>query len=132
MGAQAKTLVLVADDDPIVRRVVERVLGAPDRMILTAGNGEEALRIARSLRPSLIILDVLMPGLSGHEVCRALRAQPEMRAIAILMLTGLCAVRDEVEGLDMGADDYLAKPFDAAQLNARADALLRGRCWGRS
>lgn len=120
-----KNTVLIADDDPGVRRILERVLSAANRSVVAVETGPAAVEAAVAHRPSLIILDVMMPGLDGRQVCAALRADSRTWDIPILMVTGLCAVADEVGGLDAGADDYVAKPFHTADLTARVDALLR-------
>ncbi|MCE5237065.1 response regulator transcription factor [bacterium] len=114
--------VLIVDDDPSVRDLLTMYFAKDQFTVRTAANGEEAVAAVAAARPSLIILDIMMPGKDGYEVCRELRAQG---TVPIIFLT---ARDDEVEpivGLEMGADDYVTKPFNARELVARARAVLR-------
>ncbi len=115
--------ILVVDDEPALADGLERVLRLAGYQVAVAGDGLEGLRLAESLRPDAVVLDVLMPGLDGFEVCRRLRAGGSR--VPILMLTARDGVGDLVEGFDVGADDYLAKPFAVEELRARVGALLR-------
>jgi two-component system, OmpR family, response regulator MprA len=114
--------ILVVDDDPNILRVMQRGLGFEGFRVQVAQSGEEALAAARDSEPDLVILDLMLPGLDGIEVCRRLRGG--LRT-PILMLTARDQVRDKVAGLEAGADDYLAKPFVFDELVARVRALLR-------
>jgi two-component system response regulator MprA len=114
--------ILVVDDDPHILKAVQRGLGFEGYRVQTAASGEEALSVARDNEPDLIILDLMLPGVDGFEVCRRLRGG---LSTPILMLTARDAVRDKVAGLEAGADDYLAKPFAFDELVARVRALLR-------
>jgi two-component system response regulator MprA len=116
------TRILVVDDDPHILSVVSRGLHFEGYDVQTAANGSEALRIARADLPNVIVLDVMLPGMDGLEVCRRLRRGAN---VPILMLTARDAVPDRIAGLDSGADDYLVKPFDFDELLARIRALLR-------
>ncbi|MCL4448816.1 MAG: response regulator transcription factor [Actinobacteria bacterium] len=117
--------ILVVDDDPAIRRSLNRALKLEGYEVDTAVDGQTALDQLTTNTYNAIILDVLMPGIDGLEVCRRLRnVQDET---PILMLTALDAVSDRVTGLDIGADDYLPKPFALAELLARVRALLRRR-----
>ncbi len=116
------TMILVVDDDPKIRSVLSRGLRFEGYDVQLAADGLEALRIARADPPDLIVLDVMLPGMDGLEVCRRLRRGT---AVPILMLTARDAVPDRIAGLDSGADDYLVKPFDFDELLARIRALLR-------
>jgi two-component system, OmpR family, response regulator MprA len=116
------TTVLVVDDDPNIRSVVSRGLRFEGYDVQVAADGPAALQCARTTPPDVVVLDVMLPGMDGLEVCRRLRRG--MRA-PILMLTARDAVPDRVAGLDSGADDYLVKPFDFDELLARIRALLR-------
>jgi two-component system, OmpR family, response regulator MprA len=120
MGVQ--TRVLVVDDDPAVRSAVSRALRV-DYDVDEAADGAEALAHHASAAADAIVLDLLMPGLDGLEVCRALRRRQDR--VPILVVTARDAVSDRVEGLDAGADDYLVKPFAVEELRARVRALLR-------
>jgi two-component system response regulator MprA len=117
-----RAYVLVVDDDARIAAAVRRALVYEGFEAEAAGDGERALRMAAERPPDLVILDVLMPGLDGIEVCRRLRQAGD---VPILMLTAKDGTADRVRGLDSGADDYLVKPFAYAELMARVRALLR-------
>lgn len=119
------TKILIVDDDPKIRTVVRRGLAYEGYRVVEAASGQEGLDKAREHLPQLVILDVMMPGLDGLEVTRRLRAGGD--EVAILMLTARDEVKDRVEGLETGADDYLVKPFNFEELLARVHALLRRR-----
>ena len=115
--------ILAVDDDPKILNLMRRGLAFAGYGVDLAANGEEALAIARERPPDLVVLDVMLPGLDGLEVCRRLRAgEPNL---PILLLTAKDRVPDRVAGLDAGADDYLIKPFAFDELLARIRALLR-------
>ena len=115
--------VLVVDDEPAVRRALERALRLENHDVTLAADGEEALDALASAPADAVILDILMPKLDGLEVCRRLRKAGDRTPV--LMLTARDAIDDRVEGLDVGADDYLVKPFALRELQARLRALLR-------
>jgi len=115
--------ILVIDDDSRITTVLKRGLGYEGYIVDTAGDGQQGLEIARVRAPDLVILDILMPGMDGLEVCRRLRSVDN--TLPILMLTAKDAVSDEVMGLETGADDYMVKPFVFDVLVARIRALLR-------
>jgi two-component system, OmpR family, response regulator MprA len=117
--------ILIVDDDSRVTSALRRTLAYEGYQVSTALDGEGALAIARAKSPDLVILDLMLPGIDGFEVCRRLRAADE--GIAVLMLTARDAVVDRVAGLEIGADDYLVKPFALEELLARVKALLRRR-----
>ena len=114
--------VLVIDDDPNLRDALRRGLSYEGFTVETAADGEAGLAAARERPPDVVVLDILMPGLDGIEVCRRLRVASQ---VPILMLTARDAVSDRILGLETGADDYLVKPFDFGELVARIHALLR-------
>jgi two-component system response regulator MprA len=115
--------ILVVDDEPQLRRALERALKLEGYEVEQAADGDEALSAVGGRRPDAIVLDVLMPGRTGLEVCRELRARGDQTPV--LMLTARDAVSDRVDGLDAGADDYVVKPFALEELLARLRALLR-------
>ena len=116
--------ILVVDDDPRIVAAVQRALVYEGWNIQVASDGPSALRSARESPPDLVVLDIMLPGLDGSEVCRRLRAGGD---VSILMLTALDGTADRVRGLDSGADDYLVKPFAYEELLARVRAMLRRR-----
>ena len=115
--------VLVVDDDATVRDVVARYLGEAGYQVDLAGDGDGALRAAAAERPDAVVLDLMLPGTSGLDVCRALRAGPA--SPAIVMLTALGEEDDRIRGLELGADDYVSKPFSARELVLRIGSVLR-------
>lgn len=118
-------LILIADDDEDVASAVEVNLQLEGYEVHLAHDGVEALGQARKLQPDLILLDVVMPGLDGFEVCRQLRADPRTMNSAVILLTAKSVASDKVHGLTAGADDYIVKPFEPAELVARVRSVLR-------
>jgi two-component system response regulator MprA len=118
---------LVADDEAAVREALALVLDLDGFEVTTAADGQEAIRTVAAQRPDAVILDVLMPGLDGLEVCRRIRATGDRTPV--LMLTARAEVSERVAGLEAGADDYLVKPFAREELIARLRALLRRTGW---
>jgi DNA-binding response OmpR family regulator len=114
--------ILVVDDDHTVREVVVSYLRAGGHTIVEAADGERALEVMRTSPADLVILDLMLPGIDGLEVCRQLRGHSD---VPIIMLTALGAPTDRVVGLEQGADDYLAKPFSPRELVLRVDSVLR-------
>lgn len=117
-----KEKILIIEDDEAIIKVLHRVLSYEGYEIFKALNGQQGLNSARENRPDLVILDIMLPGIDGLEVCRRLRLGG---TIPILMLTAKDTIQDRVTGLDAGADDYLVKPFEVEELLARLRALLR-------
>lgn len=114
--------VLVVDDDVMVRDVVGRYLGRAGYQVTVAGDGEEALRAVETAAPDLVVLDLMLPGLPGLEVCRRLRAAGP---VPVVMLTALGEEEDRIAGLELGADDYITKPFSPRELVLRVTSVLR-------
>lgn len=115
-------IILVVDDEPKIARLARDYLEKNGYRVLTAGDGQSALTTARREKPDLIILDLMLPQLDGREVCRILRRESD---VPIIMLTALSEEIDQVTGLEIGADDYITKPFSVRALVARVRALLR-------
>jgi DNA-binding response OmpR family regulator len=115
--------ILVIEDDVAILRGLKDNLDRESYEVLTAEDGEEGYRLARAANPDLILLDLMLPTLSGYEICRMLR--DEGNSVLILMLTARGEEADRVLGLDLGADDYVTKPFSIRELKARIRALLR-------
>ena len=120
----AKTI-LVIDDEPELVKLLDYNLTKAGYLVLSARDGEKGLAAARQHHPDLVVLDVMMPGLDGWEVCKKLRAEPATAAVPLLMLTAKAEEGDRVLGLELGADDYVTKPFGVNELLARVKALLR-------
>ena len=118
-------LILVVDDDEDVAETIERALHRAGHEVLVAHRGADALQLVRQRRPEVIVLDIMMPGMSGIEVCRHIRANPQLAHTPILFLTAKGEIADKIEGFESGADDYLTKPFDQRELELRVKALLR-------
>ncbi len=123
MNAETKAKIAIAEDDPEIRQALERILNYEGYQVLVTKDGAEALEVISSQHPDMAILDVMMPFVSGLEVCQKLRDKGNR--IPILMLTAREETQDRVAGLDAGADDYMAKPFELEELLARIRALLR-------
>jgi two-component system, OmpR family, phosphate regulon response regulator PhoB len=117
--------VLVVDDEPDIVALVAYHLAKAGYRVSTAANGQDALAIARQDRPSLIVLDLMLPGASGFDVLEQLRSGKETRDSAVLMLTARKEEPDRIRGLSLGADDYLTKPFSPQELVLRVKAILR-------
>jgi two-component system alkaline phosphatase synthesis response regulator PhoP len=117
--------VLVVDDAPDIVRLVRDYLERAGFSVLAAANGVDAIRIARAERPDLIVLDLGLPGRDGLDVTRELRRDPAVSSVPIVMLTARADESDKLVGLELGADDYVTKPFSAKELVARIRAVLR-------
>ena len=127
MTGERSNLVLVVDDQPANVKLLQQVLTTSGYEVITAGTGPEALvRTARD-KPDLILLDVVMPTMSGYDVCRMIRANPATALLPIVMVTALDPVEERVNGIEAGADDFLSKPINQAELLARVKSLLRIR-----
>ena len=124
-SAQPGERILVVDDEPDIVALVAYHLAKAGYRVSTAASGGDALEMAREERPALVVLDLMLPGLSGFEVLERLRADDQTRAIAVLMLTARREEPDRIRGLSLGADDYLAKPFSPQELVLRVGAILR-------
>lgn len=114
--------VLIVEDDPNTLEIVELYLRRDGHKVLMTPDGLEGLRLAREARPDLVVLDLMLPGLDGMEVCRILREESE---VPIVMLTARVEEENRLAGLDLGADDYITKPFSPRELAARVRAVLR-------
>ena len=114
--------ILVVDDEPNIREVVGLYLRQDGHAVVVAADGEEGLRLYRQARPDLVVLDLMLPGLSGLEVCRRIQGE---RRVPLIMLTAKGEEEDRIVGLGVGADDYVVKPFSSRELVARVAAVLR-------
>ena len=117
--------ILIVDDEPDVADLLKYHLQRAGYQILVAGDGARALEIARRARPEAIVLDLMLPGMSGLEVCRELRKNPNTARLGILMLTAKGQPTERISGLETGADDYVTKPFSPKEVVLRVQALVR-------
>ncbi|WP_149142788.1 phosphate regulon transcriptional regulator PhoB [Gemmobacter caeruleus] len=125
MARHEQPTVLLVEDEPAQREVLAYNLEAEGFAVTQAADGEEAMMLVEETAPDIIILDWMMPNLSGIEVCRRLKMRPETRAIPIILLSARAEEVDRVRGLETGADDYVIKPYSVLELMARARAQLR-------
>ena len=117
--------ILIADDEPDILEIIQYNLSSEGYQVITARNGNEAIDMARKHQPDLVILDVMMPGKNGIEVCRLLRLQPAFKDTLIIFLSAINDEVTEISGLETGADDYLTKPISPKILVSKVNALFR-------
>lgn len=122
---QPRPKVLVADDDHNLRQLLVEILPKHKYEVYQAADGEEAWETVRNLRPDIVLLDIMMPGIDGIDICKMMRENPQTRNIPVIMLTAKVQLKDKLEGIDSGADDYITKPFDPLELQARVEMHLR-------
>src|SRR5438876_1338560 len=124
-GRQRLGRVLLVEDEQDVAELIRYNLTKEGYDVVISGNGNDALRLAREHRPDVILLDIMVPQLNGWEVCRRLKKDPELAAIPVIMVTGRVEEGDKVLGFELGADDYVTKPFSPRELVARIRAVVR-------
>ena len=117
--------ILVIEDEPDIQQVLDYNLREKGHKVFIAGKGEEGLRIARDKRPDLVLLDLMLPDIPGTEVCKALKTDPSLKNTQVVMLTAKGEEIDRVVGFELGADDYVVKPFSVRELLLRVTAILR-------
>lgn len=117
--------ILVIDDDELVSRTLQRALKIYGYHVMVSRSGTEGLQLARRHRPDLFVLDIIMPGIDGYQVCREIRGDPLLQDLPVLFLTAKGKDEDKIEGFRAGADDYLSKPFNMEELQLRIRAILR-------
>ena len=120
-----KDVLLVVDDEEDIRELVRYNLSKSGFNVVTAATGEEALQIAQQTKPMLVVLDIMLPGIDGLEVCRRLKGDKNLSQTPIVMISALGEEKDVVAGLELGADDYVAKPFSPGVLLARVKSVIR-------
>jgi CheY-like chemotaxis protein len=125
--APTRAKILIVDDEAAIREYEATLLGEIGHEVIVAADGAEALRLAREKQPDLVLLDIMMPELSGIEVCRQLRADPRTRDIRVIVVSAVDAKRALEESIIAGADDFLAKPINALELMVRVRSILRVR-----
>jgi len=125
MPSPAPKKVLIVDDEPDVTELVAYHLKAKGYTVETVNDPLRSVGLARSLMPDLVILDVMMPGLSGLQVCRMLRSDPKLKRVPIIFLTAKVEESDRIQGFEVGGDDYLCKPFSVKELVLRVQSVLR-------
>ena len=125
MAGPPRAKILVVDDEPSIRRIIQLRLEFNGYEVLTTDNGEHAFRLASTAQPDLILLDVLMPGQSGYDVCRRLKADAATRHIPVVFVT-VCRQDDIPPDVGVGAEAYVAKPFEAQQLIKTVETVLAG------
>lgn len=123
--SDTRSKILIVDDEIDTLLPLKMSLEVENYLVLGASNGFEAIELAKTNIPDLILLDVMMPGMDGYEVCVRLKKDPVTRSIPVIMLTAKDAVREKVKGLDIGADDYVTKPFNLNELKARIKSVMR-------
>jgi putative two-component system response regulator len=123
--AENNSTILIADDEPNVRDVIKLMLAEEGHRLIFAENGAEAFEKAYELVPDLILLDVMMPKMDGYEVCRRLRSEPTIAQVPIIMITALGDTASRIRGINSGADDFISKPFDFAELTAKIRNIIR-------
>ena len=123
MSGRAK--VLVVDDTPQNVKLLADLLGVKGFAVTTASNGEEALQKVASHQPDIVLLDVMMPGMNGYDVCRRLRADPATALLPVVLVTSLDPQQERINGIEAGADDFLSKPINQPEMFARVNSLLR-------
>src|SRR5947199_6271822 len=119
------TKILIVDDDLYIRRLLSKVLSKFNYESIEAARGEEGLELANKYLPDVILLDVMMPGMDGYQVCEHLKETEETRDIPIILVTAKTDLKDRVQGLGLGAHDYICKPIQPKELLARVEAALR-------
>jgi serine/threonine-protein kinase len=124
-AAPRNATILVVDDSRVGRMAVESVLKAEGHRVLDAESGQEALEVLEQLRPDLLVLDVRMPGMDGFQLCATIRARPDLRRIPIIFVSAACSIEERSKGLQAGADDFLRKPFEPAELVDRVKLYLQ-------
>jgi len=127
MNKSAQPCILIVEDEPALRETLVWSFGREGFRVVSTGEGHEALRLARSERPDLVLLDLMLPDISGKKVCRTLGADPTTQGIPVVMVTARDSETDRILGFELGASDYVVKPFSMRELLLRARAILRRR-----
>lgn len=121
----SKEKIIVVDDEVHIQELIKFNLEKNEYKVICTGDGKEVVKLAKEELPDLVLLDVMLPGLDGYEVCKEIRKDNTISSIPIIMITAKCEEFDKVIGLELGADDYITKPFSVRELMARVKAVLR-------
>lgn len=121
----SKEKIMVVDDSPTELKIMTEPFIPKGYNVITAMDGEEAIKMAESEKPDLIVLDVIMPKMNGFQVCRKIKTTPDLKGIKVILLTSKNQESDEFWGMKQGADAYMTKPFDSGELLAKAESLLQ-------
>jgi len=121
----AENKILVVDDEDHIRELMKFNLEKNGYKVISCGDGTEALKLAKGEKPDLVLLDVMLPGIDGYDVCKEIRRDNDISNIPIIMITAKSEELDKILGLELGADDYITKPFSIRELTARVKAVLR-------
>ena len=127
MKNEVQETILLVDDNPTNLQVLYQTLEGHGYKLLIAKNGEDALKIAAKIKPALILLDIMMPGMDGYEVCKRLKSDPELTPSTVIFLSALDDAKDKIKGLKLGAVDYITKPFQFEEVIARVDTHIKIR-----
>ncbi len=125
---KSKPKILIVDDVPENVDLIEAYLSLEPYDVITANSGKEAIQKLKEDKLDMILLDVMMPEISGYDVCKIVKSDPETQFIPVLMLTALSELEDRIKGIDAGADDFLTKPINRLELKTRVKSLLRVKC----
>lgn len=125
MAERRESTILIVDDDPKAVKLIEGSLADEDYRFISAGSGKSALVLAEKEQPAVILLDIMMPGMDGYEICRRLKEATATRLTPVIMVTALGSREDKIKGVEAGADDFLTKPVDRVELAARVKSLVR-------
>jgi DNA-binding response OmpR family regulator len=117
--------VLVVDDEEYIQHILNFSFGAEGFEVITAGDGEEAVTLARSERPDIVVLDIMMPKMDGYEACKQIKADPQTQSIPVILLTAKGREVDRKLGAEAGADDYVVKPFSPGRLIERVEGFIK-------
>lgn len=117
--------ILVVDDEEYIQHILNFSFGAEGYEVITAADGEEAIKIAKTQKPDIIVLDIMMPKMDGYEACKKLKADPQTRGIPVILLTAKGREVDRKLGSQVGADDYVVKPFSPGRLIERVEGIMK-------
>jgi len=124
MDMMKEKKIVVVDDEPFILRSLSYVLKREGYQVFSATNGEEAVQVIRDVKPELLFLDVMMPKKSGFEVCREIKSDPDLKDVYVVLLTARGQASDKVAGMELGADEFMTKPFSPSKIVGRVKEIL--------